>query len=145
LNARQFLFPLVIIAALVWLAAQTLGGSDSKESLRFSEALAFVRQSPGQIARATFRPSTHEIELRLRSGKTRTTVYPVDASAYELQQLLEDKGVAFDAKRVGSSAWWSILTSLLPFVLLFGFWILLMRKVRNAPTGSGSQETQSPR
>jgi hypothetical protein len=40
----------------------------------------------------------------------------------------------------GSFAWWSILTSLLPFVLLFGFWILLMRKVRTgSATGSGSQ------
>jgi cell division protease FtsH len=36
---------------------------------------------------------------------------------------------------VGSSAWWSILTGLLPFVLLFGFWIFLMNQVQ----GGGSK------
>jgi hypothetical protein len=31
-----------------------------------------------------------------------------------------------------SSAGWDILTGLLPFVLLFGFWIFLMKRVRSA-------------
>ena len=44
-------------------------------------------------------------------------------------------GVPFDSKGVGSSPWWSILTSLLPFVLLFGFWIFLMNQVQ----GGGSK------
>src|SRR5258706_11357344 len=43
--------------------------------------------------------------------------------------------VTFDSKGVGSSPWWSILTSLLPFVLLFGFWIFLMNQVQ----GGGSK------
>jgi cell division protease FtsH len=43
--------------------------------------------------------------------------------------------VPFDSKGVGSSPWWSILTSLLPFVLLFGFWIFLMNQVQ----GGGSK------
>ena len=43
--------------------------------------------------------------------------------------------VNFDSKGVGSSPWWSILTSLLPFVLLFGFWIFLMNQVQ----GGGSK------
>src|SRR5260370_26262670 len=43
--------------------------------------------------------------------------------------------VPFNSKGVGSSPWWSILTSLLPFVLLFGFWIFLMNQVQ----GGGSK------
>ncbi|TMM17034.1 MAG: ATP-dependent zinc metalloprotease FtsH [Actinobacteria bacterium] len=43
--------------------------------------------------------------------------------------------VAFNSKGVGGSPWWSILTSLLPFVLLFGFWIFLMNQVQ----GGGSK------
>jgi hypothetical protein len=65
-------------------------------------------QNPGGIDHVTFHPSTQAVDFQLRSGRTRTTVYPVDQSAYELQQLLEEKGVAFEAKRTGSSAWWSI-------------------------------------
>jgi cell division protease FtsH len=43
--------------------------------------------------------------------------------------------VLFDSKGVGSSPWWSILTSILPFVLLLGFWLFLMNQVQ----GGGSK------
>ncbi|MBV8598309.1 MAG: AAA family ATPase, partial [Actinobacteria bacterium] len=46
-----------------------------------------------------------------------------------------EHNVPFNSKGVGSSPWWSILTSLLPFVLLFGFWIFLMNQVQ----GGGSK------
>src|SRR5204863_15817 len=48
---------------------------------------------------------------------------------------LQQHQVTFDSKGTGSSAWWSILTGLLPFVLLFGFWIFLMNQVQ----GGGSK------
>ena len=132
----KYIFPVVIIAALIWLALQTLGGSSSSHArLRFSDALALARQSAG-IDHVTFHPSTQEVDFHLVGGKTRTTVYPLDQSGYELQQVLENRHVPFDAKRVGSSQWWSILTSLLPFVLLFGFWIFLMGNMkRGEPSG----------
>jgi cell division protease FtsH len=137
---RSALFPLVIIAALIWLAAQTLGGdSEKSDKFRFSDALQLVRQDASGIESATFRPSRHEIEFHLTAGGGRKTIYPVDQSAYELQQLLEEKQIPFESKRPGSSPWWSLMTSLLPFVLLFGFWIFLMQ--RNRFTGPGSQET----
>lgn len=138
---RAWIFPAVIVVALIWLALQTLGGSsNSDENLRFSDALALVRQNPTGIDHVTFHPSNQEVDFRLVSGATKRSAYPVDQSAYELQQLLEDKGVAFEAKRSTSSAWWSILTSLLPFVLLFGFWIFLMRSVKRKPTGTSPTE-----
>src|SRR5258706_9602370 len=43
--------------------------------------------------------------------------------------------VTFDSKGVGSSPWWSIFTYILPFVLLFAFWIFLMNQVQ----GGGSK------
>ena len=138
------LFPLIVIAALIWLGVQTLANGSYK-SLRFSDALALVRQEAGGIDHVTFHPSTQKVDFRLRNGQTRTTVYPVDQSAYELQQLLEEKGIGFDAKSKGSSAWWSILNSLLPFALLFGFWVSLMRMVKQrASTEQGSPETRPP-
>ena len=146
MSFRNALFPLVIVAALIWLGAQTLGNnSGSSDHLRFSDALSFVRQSAGGIDHVTFHPSTQEVDLRLATGRTRTTVYPTDQSGYELQQLLEEKGIGFDAKSKGSSAWWSILNSLLPFALLFGFWVFLMRMVKQrASTEQHSPETRPP-
>jgi cell division protease FtsH len=138
---RKAFFPLVIVAALVWLVAQTLvGGDSSSAKLAFSEALALAQQRSGEVRKATFHPSTQKVDLYLVSGTKRTTVYPVEASAFELQKLLEQNHVPFDAKSTGQSPWWSILTSLLPFVLLFGFWIFLMRNMRRT-TGPASRES----
>ena len=53
----------------------------------------------------------------------------------QFQNTLQKQKIAFDSKGTGSSPWWSILTSLLPFVLLFGFWIFLMNQVQ----GGGSK------
>src|SRR4029077_14950723 len=61
--------------------------------------------------------------------------YPSDQSQLQFQTLLEKNHVNFDSKGVGGSPWWGILTSLLPFVLLFGFWIFLMNQVQ----GGGSK------
>ncbi len=61
--------------------------------------------------------------------------YPSDVSALQVENLLKAENVTYDSKGKGSSAWWTILTSLLPFVLLFGFWIFLMNQVQ----GGGSK------
>ena len=71
----------------------------------------------------------------LRTATKIKVNYPSDQSQIEFQNLLEEKGVAFDSKGTGDSAWWSILTYLLPFVLFFGFWIFLMNQVQ----GGGSK------
>jgi ATP-dependent Zn protease len=132
---RSWLFPIVVLLALVWLVATTLTGnsSGSSKDFRFSDALALVRENPEGIEYVTFHPSSQKVDFRLATGKTRTTAYPVDRSAYALQQLLEEKGVAFEAMSYSSSPVRSILTSLLPFVLLFGFWIFLTRSIKQKP------------
>jgi cell division protease FtsH len=137
---RNALFPLIIVAVLVWLAVSSLGGGDdSPKRITYSQVLNQVRHQPGAIQSVIFHPSTQEVELRYADNTKAKVAYPVDESAYALQQLLEEKQIIFDAKRTGSSAWWDILTSLLPFVLLFGFWIFLMQGVRSRK-GSDPQQ-----
>jgi cell division protease FtsH len=84
-----------------------------------------------------FKPNKRQAEVQLTDNKKFNVYYPSDQSQAAFQKQLEDANppVAFDSKGVGTSAWWSILTSLLPFVLLFGFWIFLMNQVQ----GGGSK------
>ena len=146
----KLFFPVIIIALLVWLAASSWGtGTDNtKRKYLFTQMLEQVRQQPSSIRSVTFHPSTQEVEFRYADGTKARAAYPVDQSAYELQKLLESKHVLFDARRTSSSPWWSLLTSLLPFVLLFGFWIFLMRQVQRRKgwgrTRSGSDPSSSP-
>jgi cell division protease FtsH len=138
---RSALFPLVIIAALVWLALTTLGGNGQKsEKITYSQAIQRIElcgpNSCG-INEVIFNPNKHELKLEFKgSDKQNATVhYPSEQSVPELEQLMKDHGVLFDSKGVGSSPWWSILTSILPFVLLLGFWLFLMNQVQ----GGGSK------
>jgi cell division protease FtsH len=135
---RSALFPLVIIAALVWLALQTLGGGGTKsEKATLSSVQQQISTCSAQcpISEVVFNPNKRELKVVYKDNKKAYVHYPSDQSAADLQQLMAKNNVSFDSKGTGSSPWWSILTSLLPFVLLFGFWIFLMNQVQ----GGGSK------
>ncbi|HEX6788389.1 MAG TPA: ATP-dependent zinc metalloprotease FtsH [Gaiellaceae bacterium] len=136
---RSALFPLIIIAALVWLALQTLGSHGQKTTAQtLSQIITMVKSDPSSIQKAIFVPTKQELDVYTTDaagGKKYVVHYAGDQSQAQLQQLMEKSNVTFDSKGIGSSPWWSILTSLLPFVLLFGFWIFLMNQVQ----GGGSK------
>jgi cell division protease FtsH len=136
---RSALFPLIIIAALVWLALQTLGSHSTKATkASLYDVIQRVETQSGTIDHAIFVPSKQELDVYTTpaAGSQKFVVhYPGDQSQAQIQSLLLKNKVNFDSKGIGSSPWWSILTSLLPFVLLFGFWIFLMNQVQ----GGGSK------
>jgi cell division protease FtsH len=130
---RSALFPLVIIAALVWLALQTLGSHNSPTTQRtYSQFIQAV--NAGQVQNVTIDPNKQSFTGTI-DGKQVTVHYPTPQSEFAVEQAMKSHSVAFNSKGVGSSPWWSILTGLLPFVLLFGFWIFLMNQVQ----GGGSK------
>ncbi len=133
---RSALFPLLIIAALVWLALQTLGSHGQKqEKATLSDVVTWAQEHPSPIRQAVFVPNKQEIDIQRTDAKKVVVHYAGDQSQAQIQDLFQRNKVSFDSKGVGSSPWWSILTSLLPFVLLFGFWIFLMNQVQ----GGGSK------
>jgi cell division protease FtsH len=136
---RSALFPLIIIAALVWLALQTLGGGGAKTTAwTTSKAIQQIRDHPEEVSLVTVDPNKQSLTLTVADGsdeKKYSVHYATPESYANLEKTMVDKGVDFNSKGVGSSPWWSILTSLLPFVLLFGFWIFLMNQVQ----GGGSK------
>src|SRR4051812_49315847 len=110
---RSALFPLIVIVLLVYLASQTLipKGKGSQPTT-YSDVIGMVKQD--KVASAVFDPSKHAISLQLdeaAGGSKYTVHYPSDQSALQFQNLLARHGVEFDSKGIGSSPWWSILTS----------------------------------
>jgi cell division protease FtsH len=132
---RSALFPLIIIAALVWLALQTLGAHGTKTTpLTTGQLYQAIRNTPTQVSAVSIDPSKQAISATL-SGKNVTVHYATPQSEANLEQAMLKGKVDFNSKGIGSSPWWSILTSLLPFVLLIGFWIFLMNQMQ----GGGSK------
>jgi cell division protease FtsH len=133
---RSALFPLIVIVLLVYLASQTLmRGGDKELKTTYSALQQQVNTDPGSFKDFTFDPNKQKINYEKVDGSKGSVNYATPQAQIQFQNLLEKNNVAFDSKGVGSSPWWSILTSLLPFVLLFGFWIFLMNQVQ----GGGSK------
>jgi cell division protease FtsH len=127
------LFPLIVVVLLVYLAGQTLlDDGDSDDEIPYSEAKDLVANRPGTIRLVMFLPRGKELVIELASGRKLTTHYPSDESALRFEELLETNGIVHDSRGSGDSAWWSILTYLLPFVLFFGFWLFLMDRVKGS-------------
>jgi len=133
---RSALFPVVVITLIVWLGTQTLMShhhSTKRETL--SSLYTTVANEPSTIHEVVFNPNKHQAQVQMTDGTKFNVYYASDQSQADLQNQLVKQNVTFDSKGIGTSAWWSILTSLLPFVLLFGFWIFLMNQVQ----GGGSK------
>ncbi|HET7568630.1 MAG TPA: ATP-dependent zinc metalloprotease FtsH [Gaiellaceae bacterium] len=127
---------MIIIAALVWLALQTLGGHGTKTTQQSTSwVYQQIRDNPAEIHGVVVDPNKQQLTLTLNSGEKYSVHYATPQSEAAIEQTMLTQHVTFDSKGVGSSPWWSILTSLLPFVLLFGFWIFLMNQVQ----GGGSK------
>ncbi len=133
---RSALFPVVVITLIVWLGTQTLMSHKEKTKKETtSQAINLVKTNASSIDAVIFNPNKHQAQFRLKGGDKFNVYYATDQAQLRMQTEMEDNGVNFDSKGIGTSAWWSILTSLLPFVLLFGFWIFLMNQVQ----GGGSK------
>ena len=138
---RSALFPLIVIVLLVYLASQTLMGSEQKEKVTYSQLQQRVQDDPAQFKEIVANPSKQEltVEEEPAAGKDKgekyKVAYPSPESLRDFERVMRQEDVPFDSKSIGGSPWWSLLTSLLPFVLLFGFWIFLMNQVQ----GGGSK------
>ena len=128
---RSALFPVVVITLIVWLGTQTLMGHRTKTKKEtLSQLYTLVQNQPTAIKQVVFNPNKHQVQVQLTDTQKFNVNYASDQSQADLQKQLEQNNVPFDSKGIGTSAWWTILTSLLPFVLLFGFWIFLMNQVQ---------------
>jgi cell division protease FtsH len=138
---RSALFPLIVIVLLVYLASQTLMGGEPKEKVTYSQLQQRVENEPKTFKEIVANPSKQELTVELQptggedKGEKYKVAYPSPESLRDFEATMRANDIQFDSKTIGGSPWWSLLTSLLPFVLLFGFWIFLMNQVQ----GGGSK------
>jgi cell division protease FtsH len=138
---RSALFPLIVIVLLVYLASQTLMHQEKREKVTYSQLQSQVKTGEPKIQEIVINPNNQEMTVQYEpangsdKGEKTKVAYPSPESLNGFEKLMTQKGVEFDSKGTGGSPWWSLLTSLLPFVLLFGFWIFLMNQVQ----GGGSK------
>jgi cell division protease FtsH len=135
---RSALFPLIVIVLLVYFASQTLiPQQKGAKKVYYSDLIQRVQTDPQSIKLMVFSPTKQQITAtpsNENDPKVKVN-YPTPQSQIEFQNLLSKYKVPFDSKGTGSSAWWGILGTLLPFAILILFWIFLMNQMQ----GGGSK------
>ena len=136
---RSAFFPLIVIVLLVWLASQTLipKSSHAVKGVTYSELQQDITQHPTKFKEVLFNPSKRSLTATLTGTPTSTITvhYPSDQSGLEFQNLLTKENVVFDSKGTGGFSWASLIGSILPILLLLGFWIFMMNQMQ----GGGSK------
>jgi cell division protease FtsH len=128
-NVKTAIFWVVIIcvAVLLW-AVVKQSNRPTIDQPTFSELMKQVES--GRIDTAVINSTSGEVTGKYKDTdrEFRTSVPPNYNNLYD--KMLE-KGVKVTAQREGGNNWVSLLINLSPFVLLFGFWIFMMRQMQS--------------
>jgi cell division protease FtsH len=127
-------FPILIVIVLAFFASKLVSGTNNGQTHTFGQTIQYI--DSGAVSTVTLDQKDNSATIVLKNGQKYTTGYP-DAYAHTLisDVIHEEGGSAIDVQDKSSSAWLSLLTYLLPFVIFIGFWLFLMNQVQ----GGGSK------
>lgn len=119
---KNVLFYLLIIIVMIWMF-DFYGEKNAKPSeISYSSFLQHVQQD--EIKQVTIVDNV--ISGKLKDGKDFSTVAPNDS---KLVEKLESKNVDIKAELPPQPPWWmSILSSLLPMLIIVGLWFMFMNQ-----------------
>lgn len=115
----------MVVLAGLWLFLSFSGGGPQATELTFTELEQ--RAGEGLIATAVFREQDQVVEGELSTGASYEATYPLEYQD-ELTEKLRGSGVEVSADPQKGSAVVGVLLNILPFLLIFGFIIFLMRQ-----------------
>ncbi|MFH1573340.1 MAG: ATP-dependent zinc metalloprotease FtsH [Acidobacteriota bacterium] len=127
-NLKNILVWLAVVVSLVLMWQLFYSVRDA--SVEEKEFSAFYQDMQGKKIRSVT-ISGEELEGTDTGGRKFRTVIPLDAG-YDLAKELEQNGVTVKLEKTSnSSLMYVFLSSWLPFILLIGFWLFLMRQMQS--------------
>jgi len=133
---RSAFFPILVVIILAVIVQWVIkSGADPGPKYTYSgPAPSFVDDlSNGKVGSVVINTKTQKVEVTTTDGQKYLVDYP---STDEFTKLLAPyKSVKVTSKTPGSPWWSSVLTFVLPFVLIIGFWLFVMNQMQ----GGGSK------
>jgi cell division protease FtsH len=126
-NIKTAIFWVVLICVVVLLVTVVrTGKTQNEQQLSFTGFMNDVEAgkvksvtiADGEV-HGTYRESTDTLRVQIPGN------YP------EIYKILREKGVSVDIKPANSSGWVSLLVNFLPFILLGGLWIFMLRQMQS--------------
>ena len=85
--------------------------------------------NPGKVEQATFNSTTGDVQGKYKNGETfHSTVPPAFT---DFQKLMLDKQVTVTVVQDNGSNWVNLLGTFLPFALVIGFWVFMLRQMQS--------------
>jgi cell division protease FtsH len=143
MNLRNLaIWGVIILGAMAfYVAASRPGGLTAPPGAKEAAAARPVAMSYSDLLKARDDRNIVKIEVRgetvkatLRDGKVVTVITPVPNAA--LVDTIQASGASVDVKTTRQSLWVSALIGLLPFILIIGLWILIMRQMQGGARGA---------
>jgi cell division protease FtsH len=132
-TARQIIFWLLIIVGALLIYKLVNPGSKNVQPLSITQLTDRIKS--GQIAKMTIK-TTEVISVGADKQEYRTSLSNEKYKADLMALAAEKKEGTNEPKteveeEASSSLWWPALYYLLPFVLIFGFWIFMLRQMQS--------------
>ncbi|HWQ54962.1 MAG TPA: ATP-dependent zinc metalloprotease FtsH [Bryobacteraceae bacterium] len=116
---------LICVGVLLWTVVRA-GGHRSEKQITYTEFMRDV--DAGKVKSVTITGNEVQGVYQGDQEGLRTTLPP---NYPEPIKRMEERGVAITAKAGDSNGWVSFLVNLSPFILLFAFWIFMMRQMQS--------------
>jgi cell division protease FtsH len=125
--ARPLVLYLALAIVVLAIGAMWLRGGSSPKKLSLDEYQREI--AAGNVADATLKDKDHVVTGKLTDGTSYTVSFP-NEYADELTKQLTDANIKLTVDQQKESLWISLLFTLLPVLLLFGLFLLLMNSMQ---------------
>jgi cell division protease FtsH len=126
IKTAVFWVVLILVAVLLWTVVRA-GGQGGEKQITYTE---FMREVDAGRVKSVTITSNNEVQgvYQNEQQRLRTTL---PANYPDAIKRIEERGVIIEAKATDTSGWVSFLVNLSPFILLFAFWIFMMRQMQS--------------
>jgi cell division protease FtsH len=129
---KSALFPIALVVILAFIAQKVISPGSGTEAPSYNE---FLKQIPaGEVKEVSVNTKDNTLDITERNGEKFSTGYPPNTEQ-GLISSLEKNEVKTTVHGSGSNGLLSLLITIVPFILFFGFWIFLMNQMQ----GGGSR------
>ena len=118
-------FVILCLVALVWAAFKN--NKPAGQQPDFSVLVKDVRD--GKVDKITLNSITGDVHGKYKNGDDFRSTVPHTYN--DFTTLLIDKGVTIQVEKDNGGGWVSMLVQAVPFLLLLGFWIFMMRQMQS--------------
>jgi cell division protease FtsH len=130
-------FPILLVVILVFVAQRVISPGESTKAPTYNELVAPQTGliAEGRIKEVSINVKDSTLDVTKVNGEKFSTGYPPNTEESLLDLLKQSHTTNTVVHGTGSSGLLSLLITILPFILFFGFWVFLMNQMQ----GGGSR------